>query len=172
MIVIYTYFKPLSARNNIVASRQQQKRPCCKQRPFAKWRSYLIFITEKCYSLQIYSFSLKWILLNKDWVDLQAININWTLSKIRTHSSTNGYWSIHRLELFISRYKDGAGATEKDKCSKKTDNRSFWRLLSSGVVNLEWRERNRDRNDHSLIDRSIDSSSSQPFVTAFVRTCS
>ena len=27
------------------------------------------------YSLQIYSFSLKWMLLNKDWVDLQAISL-------------------------------------------------------------------------------------------------
>ena len=29
---------------------------------------------EQTYSRQIYSFSLKWMLVNKDWVDFQAIN--------------------------------------------------------------------------------------------------
>ena len=32
-------------------------------------------INESNFSMQIYSFSLKWMLLNKDWIDLQAINM-------------------------------------------------------------------------------------------------
>ena len=62
-------------------------------------------------SLQIYSFSLKWMLLNKDWVDLQSIN-KWGLmsfyrvwTSLYLHTRTNKilkwvtFW--HTITIFF-----------------------------------------------------------------------